>query len=132
MFFFTLQSRDKKFNSLKKSASRKQTKDEPSEGNHVASLDRKYLKFLSSAGKQNCVPVPTAQFRSYRRVPPMEKPPQTASESSQSTDLKYVVFLKLLLVPNSKVERGIQELIFCTRRKLKIDFFKFIMTIRYS
>jgi len=31
------------------------------------SLDRKYLRFLSSNKSQN-VPVPTAQFRSYRRV----------------------------------------------------------------
>ncbi|XP_051174533.1 probable serine/threonine-protein kinase DDB_G0282963 [Leptopilina boulardi] len=36
-----------------------------------ASLDRKYLKFL---GKSQNVPVPTAQFRSYRRVLPSSTP----------------------------------------------------------
>ncbi|XP_066991200.2 uncharacterized protein cnk isoform X2 [Anabrus simplex] len=34
----------------------------------AASLDRKYLRFLGG-GRSNVVPVPTAQFRSYRRVP---------------------------------------------------------------
>ena len=58
---------EKLFGSLKKSA-RKDTgsfKDHETSG---ASLDRKYLKFLS-ARNQN-MPVPTAQFRSYRRVLP--------------------------------------------------------------
>jgi hypothetical protein len=32
-----------------------------------SSLDRKYLRFLGS--RNNIVPVPTSQFRSYRRVP---------------------------------------------------------------
>lgn len=89
MVFFILRSRDKKFNSLKKSSSRKSAKED--EGNNVNSLDRKnWSKFLSSTSKQNFVPVPTDRFRSYRRVPQMEKPPLTAQESLQSTDSKYV------------------------------------------
>lgn len=62
---------EKSFGSLKKSV-RKDTgsfKDHEISG---ASLDRKYLKFLS-ARSQN-MPVPTAQFRSYRRVLPTSIP----------------------------------------------------------
>lgn len=61
---------DKSFGSLKK-AVRKDTgfKDHEIGG---ASLDRKYLKFLG-ARNQN-IPVPTAQFRSYRRVLPTSTP----------------------------------------------------------
>lgn len=65
---------EKKYNSLKKNVNRKTSKDDNTEStnNHIASasLDRKYLKFLGGSTKQNIVPVPTAQFRSYRRVPP--------------------------------------------------------------
>lgn len=82
--------RDKKFNSLKKTSSRKAAKEEQQENNHVASLDRKYLKFLSGSGKQNFNPVPTAQFRSYRRVAPMERPPFSAQDSALATDLRCV------------------------------------------
>jgi connector enhancer of kinase suppressor of Ras 2 len=58
---------DKSFGSLKKTI-RKDTgsfKDHEIGG---ASLDRKYLKFLGA--KNQNIPVPTAQFRSYRRVLP--------------------------------------------------------------
>ncbi|KYN02475.1 Connector enhancer of kinase suppressor of ras 3 [Cyphomyrmex costatus] len=56
---------EKLFGSLKKSI----RKDAGSFKDHeigAASLDRKYLKFLSARN----IPVPTAQFRSYRRVLP--------------------------------------------------------------
>lgn len=58
---------EKSFGSLKKTA-RKDAgvfKDHEIGG---ASLDRKYLKFLGA--KNQNMPVPTAQFRSYRRVLP--------------------------------------------------------------
>ena len=56
----------KGFGSLKKSGKKEQNFKEQSLP-AGASLDRKYLKFL---GKSQNVPVPTAQFRSYRRVLP--------------------------------------------------------------
>lgn len=62
---------EKSFGSLKKSI-RKDTgsfKDHEISG---ASLDRKYLKFLSTRNQN--MPVPTAQFRSYRRVLPTSTP----------------------------------------------------------
>lgn len=64
------QNPDKSFGSLKK-ASRKDMvfKDHEIGG---ASLDRKYLKFLGA--KNQNMPVPTAQFRSYRRVLPTSTP----------------------------------------------------------
>ena len=56
-----------------------------------SSLDRKYLRFLGGS-RNNIVPVPTAQFRSYRRVPngPAPAPVQKqvikpSSESSEHT-----------------------------------------------
>ena len=78
----------KKFGSLKKFASRKATTDSSSSSsiNESTSLDRKYLKFFhssslssgastssssSSKSPKNSsinIPVPTAQFRSYRKV----------------------------------------------------------------
>ncbi|XP_065201837.1 CNK3/IPCEF1 fusion protein isoform X2 [Planococcus citri] len=76
---------DKKFNSLKK-PSRKLAKEESSDGNHVSSLDRKYRKLFPVGSKQSIVAVPTAQFRSYRRIPPMEKPPAQLPEPSLSLD----------------------------------------------
>lgn len=60
-------NREKSFGSLKKSM-RKDVglfKDHETGG---ASLDRKYLKFLHA--RNQSLPVPTAQFRSYRRVLP--------------------------------------------------------------
>lgn len=62
---------EKSFGSLKKSV----RKDVGSFKDHEivgASLDRKYLKFLSSRNQN--MPVPTAQFRSYRRVLPTSTP----------------------------------------------------------
>ena len=57
---------EKTFGSLRKFAK----KDSGNKDHEVggASLDRKYLKFLGT--KTQNVPVPTAQFRSYRRVLP--------------------------------------------------------------
>lgn len=65
------QNMDKSFGSLKKAAARKDIvfKDHEISG---ASLDRKYLKFLGT--KNQNMPVPTAQFRSYRRVLPTSTP----------------------------------------------------------
>ncbi|EFN72679.1 Connector enhancer of kinase suppressor of ras 3 [Camponotus floridanus] len=53
-----------------------------------ASLDRKYLKFLG-ARNQN-MPVPTAQFRSYRRVLPTSTPKKEDSNSN-SPDLQMTI-----------------------------------------
>lgn len=61
---------DKSFGSLKKAARKDIVfKDHEIGG---ASLDRKYLKFLGT--KNQNMPVPTAQFRSYRRVLPTSTP----------------------------------------------------------
>lgn len=85
-----------------KKPSRKLAKEENLDGNHVASLDRKYRKLFPVGSKQNIVAVPTAQFRSYRRVPPMEKPPAQLPEPSLPLDSKYDDILRLFSV--SKVE----------------------------
>ena len=65
-----LGSKDKGFGSLKKGGKKDSSFKEQSLP-AGASLDRKYLKFL---GKSQNVPVPTAQFRSYRRVLPNSTP----------------------------------------------------------
>ncbi|XP_029177228.1 uncharacterized protein LOC114945264 isoform X1 [Nylanderia fulva] len=54
-----------------------------------ASLDRKYLKFLG-ARNQN-MPVPTAQFRSYRRVLPTSTPNKKEDSNSNSPDLQMTI-----------------------------------------
>lgn len=63
---------EKTFGSLKKLGK----KDSGTKGDSHeicgASLDRKYLKFLVTRSQN--VPVPTAQFRSYRRVLPTSTP----------------------------------------------------------
>lgn len=61
---------EKTFGSLKKFGRKDSSSKDQDMGG--ASLDRKYLKFLG-ARTQN-VPVPTAQFRSYRRVLPTSTP----------------------------------------------------------
>lgn len=69
----------KKFGSL-----RKQTGDSEGGG---SSLDRKYLGFL---GRGSAVPVPTAQFRSYRRVaPPLPRSLHQSAESVLTLDSRY-------------------------------------------
>ncbi|XP_034950691.1 probable serine/threonine-protein kinase DDB_G0282963 [Chelonus insularis] len=71
---------DKTFGSLKK-VGRKDSSGKSHESSG-ASLDRKYLKFLGS--RTHNVPVPTAQFRSYRRVLPSStsnKKPETPKNS---------------------------------------------------
>lgn len=62
---------EKSFGSLKKVVRKDSTgyKDHEISG---ASLDRKYLKFLGA--RNHNVPVPTAQFRSYRKVLPTSTP----------------------------------------------------------
>ncbi|KAK9307975.1 hypothetical protein QLX08_001882 [Tetragonisca angustula] len=78
---------DKSFGSLKKVV----RKDSPSYRDHEisgASLDRKYLKFLGA--RNHDVPVPTAQFRSYRRVLPTSTPKKQDSVS-YSPDLQMTI-----------------------------------------
>ncbi|XP_063974897.1 uncharacterized protein Cnk [Diachasmimorpha longicaudata] len=54
-----------------------------------ASLDRKYLRFLGA--RTHDIPVPTAQFRSYRRVLPMSTPSQKSESTLTSPDLRIIV-----------------------------------------
>lgn len=68
----TLPNVDKSFGSLKKNVQKDSGYNRDHDINSGASLDRKYLRFLG-ARHQN-VPVPTAQFRSYRRVLPTSTP----------------------------------------------------------
>ncbi|KAI4464624.1 connector enchancer of kinase suppressor of ras [Holotrichia oblita] len=56
----------KKFGSLKKFTSKKGS--DPSSHSGSTSLDRKWF-FNKSTSSKNSVPVPTAQFRSYRKIP---------------------------------------------------------------
>lgn len=63
---------EKTFGSLKRLAKKSSAVKGDSPDLGGASLDRKYLKFLST--KTQNVPVPTAQFRSYRRVLPTSTP----------------------------------------------------------
>lgn len=63
----------RRFGSLKKLGSRKNSGSNqfPNSNNgssEVASLDRKYLRFLGQ--KSSPTPVPTSRFRSYRRMHP--------------------------------------------------------------
>lgn len=60
----------KSFGSLGKKLAKKDAAANKEQEMSGASLDRKYLRFL---GAKN-VPVPTAQFRSYRRVLPTSTP----------------------------------------------------------
>lgn len=56
----------KKFGSLKKFSTKKSTSDSPQPGS--TSLDRKWFFNKSSSQSKNSLPVPTAQFRSYRKI----------------------------------------------------------------
>ncbi|XP_030757518.1 LOW QUALITY PROTEIN: uncharacterized protein LOC115883312 [Sitophilus oryzae] len=56
----------KKFGSLKKFSLKKASTDTPHTGS--TSLDRKWFFNKSSSNTKNSVPVPTSQFRSYRKV----------------------------------------------------------------
>ncbi|KAJ8673001.1 hypothetical protein QAD02_004262 [Eretmocerus hayati] len=77
---------EKTFGSLKKLGRRDPVgKDHEITG---ASLDRKYLKFLG--GRTQNVPVPTAQFRSYRRVLPSSTP-NKKPEKMSSPDLQVTI-----------------------------------------
>ena len=77
---------EKTFGSLKKLGKKDSgVKDHEMAG---ASLDRKYLKFLGTR-TQN-VPVPTAQFRSYRRVLPSSTP-NKKPEKMSSPDLQVTI-----------------------------------------
>lgn len=58
---------DKSFNSLKNQQKKNSGKEDQSKG---SSLDRKHWKFLGMIGRDSSEPVPTSQYRSYRRVPP--------------------------------------------------------------
>ncbi|XP_015436099.1 PREDICTED: LOW QUALITY PROTEIN: uncharacterized protein LOC107191550 [Dufourea novaeangliae] len=54
-----------------------------------SSLDRKYLKFLGT--RNHNVPVPTAQFRSYRRVLPTSTPNKKQDSVLNSSDLQMTI-----------------------------------------
>jgi hypothetical protein len=58
---------DKSFHSLKKQQKKNLAKEDQAKG---SSLDRKHWKFLGMIGRDSSEPVPTSQYRSYRRVPP--------------------------------------------------------------
>ncbi|OXU26706.1 hypothetical protein TSAR_000117 [Trichomalopsis sarcophagae] len=77
---------EKTFGSLKKLGKKDSGMKDHEMGG--ASLDRKYLKFLGSR-TQN-VPVPTAQFRSYRRVLPTSTPSRKPEKMS-SPDLQVTI-----------------------------------------
>ncbi|XP_026674146.1 uncharacterized protein LOC108630860 isoform X2 [Ceratina calcarata] len=79
---------EKSFGSLKKVV----RKDSSSYKDHEisgASLDRKYLKFLGT--RNHNVPVPTAQFRSYRRVIPSSTPNKKQESVPSSPDLQMTI-----------------------------------------
>ncbi|XP_076238407.1 connector enhancer of ksr [Calliopsis andreniformis] len=79
---------EKSFGSLKKVVRKDSTgyKDHEMSG---ASLDRKYLKFLGA--KNHNVPVPTAQFRSYRKVLPTSTPNKKQDSVPNSPDLHMTI-----------------------------------------
>eukprot|EP00102_Acyrthosiphon_pisum_P018502 XP_016655712.1 PREDICTED: uncharacterized protein LOC103311904 [Acyrthosiphon pisum] len=70
---------DKSFHSLKKQQKKNLAKEDQAKG---SSLDRKHWKFLGMGmiGRDSNEPVPTSQYRSYRRVPPTV--PKCASDTS--------------------------------------------------
>ncbi|OAD58012.1 Connector enhancer of kinase suppressor of ras 3, partial [Eufriesea mexicana] len=79
---------EKSFGSLKKVV----RKDSSTYKEHEisgASLDRKYLKFLGT--RNHNVPVPTAQFRSYRRVLPTSTPNKKQDSVPNSPDLQMTI-----------------------------------------
>ncbi|XP_046471196.1 serine-rich adhesin for platelets [Neodiprion pinetum] len=82
---------EKKFGSLKKLGRKDSSFKEQEMGG--ASLDRMYLRFLrySGAGSNQIVPVPTAQFRSYRRVLPTSTPNRKQDLIPHSPDLQVTV-----------------------------------------
>nr|XP_033332799.1 uncharacterized protein LOC117224168 [Megalopta genalis] len=79
---------EKPFGSLKKVVRKDSSgyKDHEMSG---ASLDRKYLKFLGT--RNHNVPVPTAQFRSYRRVLPTSTPNKKQESILNSSDLQMTI-----------------------------------------
>nr|XP_012144289.1 PREDICTED: uncharacterized protein LOC100882812 isoform X2 [Megachile rotundata] len=79
---------EKSFGSLKKVVRKDSTvyKDHEISG---ASLDRKYLKFLGT--RNHNVPVPTAQFRSYRRVLPTSTSNKKQDSVPNSPDLQMTI-----------------------------------------
>ncbi|XP_029047908.2 uncharacterized protein LOC114878351 isoform X2 [Osmia bicornis bicornis] len=79
---------EKSFGSLKKVVRKDSSayKDHEISG---ASLDRKYLKFLGA--RNHNVPVPTAQFRSYRRVLPTSTPNKKQDSVPSSPDLQMTI-----------------------------------------
>lgn len=91
------QSTPRKFGSLKKFTSKKHSDpSNPSDSPGSTSLDRKYLRFFNSHSstkqpKTQNLPVPTAQFRSYRKVvPPTEevKKPDLLHNTPEETRTK--------------------------------------------
>ncbi|CAK9807188.1 Connector enhancer of kinase suppressor of ras 3 [Anthophora plagiata] len=79
---------EKSFGSLKKVV-RKDSSTYKDHEINGASLDRKYLKFLGT--RNHNVPVPTAQFRSYRRVLPTSTPNKKQDFVPNSPDLQMTI-----------------------------------------
>ncbi|XP_050432070.1 connector enhancer of kinase suppressor of ras 2 [Adelges cooleyi] len=75
--------KNKNFHSLKKQQKKNLSKEDQAKG---SSLDRKHWKFLGMGmiGRDSSEPVPTSQYRSYRRVPPTV--PKYTAEASVSTN----------------------------------------------
>ncbi|KAI4490984.1 hypothetical protein M0802_010560 [Mischocyttarus mexicanus] len=78
---------EKSFGSLKKTVRKDQVYKDHEVGG--ASLDRKYLRFLGTRNQN--VPVPTAQFRSYRRVLPTNMTNKKEDCITYSPDLQMTI-----------------------------------------
>ncbi|KAI4478996.1 hypothetical protein M0804_011458 [Polistes exclamans] len=78
---------EKSFGSLKKTVRKDQIYKDHEVGG--ASLDRKYLRFLGTRNQN--IPVPTAQFRSYRRVLPTNMTNKKEDCMTYSSDLQMTI-----------------------------------------
>ncbi|XP_043488156.1 uncharacterized protein LOC122515061 [Polistes fuscatus] len=78
---------EKSFGSLKKTVRKDQLYKDHEVGG--ASLDRKYLRFLGTRNQN--IPVPTAQFRSYRRVLPTNMTNKKEDCMTYSPDLQMTI-----------------------------------------
>lgn len=82
---------DKSTSSLKKKQ-KKEAKEKEDQGSSF--LDRRPWTFLGiGIGRDSNEPVPTSQFRSYRRIrPTAPKRTSDSSSSSNSSNLKWTVY----------------------------------------
>lgn len=85
----------RKFGSLKKFTTPKKH-DSPSNGS--TSLDRKWFFHKSNTNSKNSVPVPTAQFRSYRKI--KNSSPNSESISTGNFTSHVPVFASRLEIPS--------------------------------